>query len=86
MTVRMRHTRGQTGSRRSHHNLDEARFSTCASCGKQYVRHTMCQHCGTYRGRTVVDIKAKEQKLLVRKANKLKMRGKNPSQADASSE
>lgn len=85
MTVRMRHTRGQTGSRRSHHALDEARFSKCVTCGKDHVRHTMCQHCGSYRGRAVVDMKAHGEKVLTRKANKIKAMGAVPSKADTAS-
>lgn len=46
----------------------------------------MCPHCGTYRGRTVVDMKAQNEKTLVRKANKLKAMGQEPSKAEASSE
>ena len=85
MTVRMRHTRGQTGSRRSHHALEEARFSKCSQCGKEHVRHTICQQCGTYRGRMVIDMKAREEKLLIRKTNKLKEMGEEPTEAKVAS-
>ena len=79
MTVRMRHTKGHTANRRSHHALKEPRFSTCANCQASHVRHTMCGTCGSYRGRTVVDVKAKEAKRLVRRNEKLKAMGREAS-------
>lgn len=85
MTVRMRHTKGQTGSRRSHHKLTEVRFSVCPSCKATHVRHTMCANCGTYRGRTVVDAKGIAEKRLVRRNDKLKAIGATASKAKADS-
>lgn len=65
MVVRMRHTRAHTGNRRSHHALTAPRLSSCAHCGALHLRHRLCAQCGTYRGRTVVDVvkrAAKKQK------------------------
>ena len=59
MVVRMRHTRGQTGSRRSHHALALMHVSKCPDCGAVRVNHTMCAQCGKYKGRVVVDVLAK---------------------------
>lgn len=77
MTVRMRHTVGHTGNRRSHHALKEPRLSTCASCGSKHIRHQACPVCGIYRGRTVVDAKGKQERSLRRKQTKLRARGEN---------
>lgn len=52
----MRSTRAHTGNRRSHHALDDVRLSKCANCGSQHIRHTMCEKCGTYRGKKMVDM------------------------------
>ncbi|HXK38040.1 MAG TPA: 50S ribosomal protein L32 [Candidatus Paceibacterota bacterium] len=52
MVTHMRHTRGHTNNRRSHHALKEARFVTC-ECGAQQLMHRACGKCGTYRGKKV---------------------------------
>ncbi len=81
MTVRMRHTKGHTGNRRSHHALKGPRFSVCASCGSQHIRHQACGVCGAYRGRTVVDMQARSERSLARKQAKLRARGENAKEA-----
>lgn len=64
----MRHTKGHTGNRRSHHAVKEPRLAKCEKCGELHISHTMCANCGTYNGRQVVDVMAK----LVKKADKIK--------------
>ncbi|MEK9168145.1 MAG: 50S ribosomal protein L32 [Patescibacteria group bacterium] len=71
MVVRMRHTRGHTANRRSHHALTATRLSACVKCNAPHVRHRMCENCGTYREREMVDVVAKAGK----KAAKAKARG-----------
>jgi large subunit ribosomal protein L32 len=45
--------------RRSH---DAIKFShaveSCENCGELKLRHHMCEGCGSYRGRQVVEIEA----------------------------
>ncbi len=67
MVVRMRHTRGQTGSRRSHHALKAQVLATC-ECGAPRVSHRACSSCGRYRGRVVIDHAAKAQAKATRRA------------------
>ena len=55
MVVHMRHTSGHTRNRRSHHALKGARFETCPKCSAKHLMHRVCQNCGTYRTRMVVD-------------------------------
>ena len=62
MVVHMRHTKGHTGNRRSHHALKEASFATCADCGAKHLMHRVCMQCGKYRGRVVVDVTKKAVK------------------------
>jgi hypothetical protein len=44
--------------------------SVCAKCKAPALPHRMCENCGTYRGRVVVDVLAK----LTKKERKLKER------------
>ena len=75
MSVRMRHTHEHTANRRSHHALKEPRLSTCKDCGEKHVRHHMCDSCGRYRGRVVVDVAAKAAKKAERIARKKRSYG-----------
>lgn len=61
MVVRMRSTRSHTGNRRSHHALKAGHFVVCKNCGEQHVPHNMCLACGFYKGRVVIDMKAKQK-------------------------
>ena len=61
MVVRMRHTRSQTKSRRSHHALTKPALDKDAA-GNAYLRHRVNPATGSYRGRQVVDMGAKALK------------------------
>ncbi|MDO8471205.1 MAG: 50S ribosomal protein L32 [bacterium] len=52
MTVRMRHTRSETRSRRSHHALAKPALSKDES-GNFHLRHRASKITGTYRGRKI---------------------------------
>ena len=62
MVIRMRHTRAHTKNRRSHHGLTAPTLATCSNCGSHHRPHHMCQDCGFYKGRVVIDMKAKSEK------------------------
>lgn len=66
MVIRMRHTRGHTANRRSHHALKAVALSDCAHCGAKHRPHHMCLECGYYNGKQVVDMKAKTEARLAR--------------------
>lgn len=66
MVVRMRHNRGQTGSRRSHHKLDKPALAKDQD-GAVTLRHRMNPATGKYKGRVVVDFAAKKAAKLARK-------------------
>ncbi len=58
----MRSTRSHTANRRSHHALEGARLSKCVKCSEFHLRHQVCMSCGTYRGKTVLDLSKLEKK------------------------
>ena len=70
MVVRMRHTHSATHQRRSHHALTQAGISMCSHCKQSTLPHTICQNCGYYRGRQVIDVLAKLDKKQRRKKEK----------------
>jgi large subunit ribosomal protein L32 len=62
MVIRMRHTRGHSGNRRSHHALKAVNLSKCSHCGAEHRPHHMCLECGYYNGRQVMDLEALKAK------------------------
>lgn len=62
MVVRMKHTKGKRNRVRSHHALKSMKFTACQKCGKEILPHVMCENCGYYRGRQVIDVFAKLDK------------------------
>ncbi len=60
MVVRMRHTRAHTANRRSHHALKVANLVACKNCNAMKTAHRVCDACGYYRGKKVLQIKAKK--------------------------
>lgn len=70
MVIRMKHSKGKRNRIRSHHALKPARFAVCGRCGKDVVPHVLCQNCGYYAGRQVVDVLAKLDKKEKKKREK----------------
>lgn len=58
MSVRMRHTRGHSGNRRSHHALTATKPVVTES-GKLRLPHRLDEAAGTYRGKQIVEVKTK---------------------------
>lgn len=54
----MRHTKGHTGNRRSHHALEKTRMSKDKDSGKLHMRHRASLETGSYRGKKVLDVEA----------------------------
>ena len=76
MSVRMRHTKGHTRNRRSHHALEAPRLSKCANCESMHLRHRICETCGKYRGRVVIDV----EKQIAKREEKAKQKRKELEQ------
>lgn len=62
MSVRMRHTRGQTGSRRSHHALKQRAVVVDKETGALSLPHRLDEKTGMYRGKQIIAPKAKKVK------------------------
>jgi large subunit ribosomal protein L32 len=59
---RMHHTRSRRNKSRMHLFLNPAHLISCKKCGKKVRPHTVCQNCGYYKGREVVDVLKKLSK------------------------
>lgn len=62
MVIRMKHSKGKRNRVRSHHALTATNFAKCSHCLQAVPPHTLCQNCGYYDGRRVVDVLAKLDK------------------------
>lgn len=70
MVNHMRHTRSQTGTRRSHHALTSKYVVLCENCGHAKAKHVVCANCGRYKGRVVVDMQKQIDKAEAKKAKR----------------
>ena len=51
-------TRSRRDKRRSHHALQASSYHECPNCGELKRPHHLCDACGYYDGREVVEIEA----------------------------
>ncbi|MDO8530502.1 MAG: 50S ribosomal protein L32 [bacterium] len=59
---RHKHTRSSVGQRRMHIFITPASLSTCEKCNKAVRPHTVCKHCGYYKGVEVINVMGKLSK------------------------
>jgi large subunit ribosomal protein L32 len=50
-----RTSHSKRNKRRSHDALRAANPIACAQCGEPTLPHRVCRHCGSYRGRQLVE-------------------------------
>ena len=62
MSIRMRHTRGHTGNRRSHHALKQTNIVTDKESGNLRLPHRLDETTGMYRGKQIAPAKAARAK------------------------
>ncbi|MEX0909706.1 MAG: 50S ribosomal protein L32 [Candidatus Paceibacterota bacterium] len=55
MSVRMRHTKGHSGNRRSHHALKGPRISRDTTTNSFHLRHRVDLKTGMYRGKKILE-------------------------------
>lgn len=67
---KQRHTKSRRDKRRQHLKLKHKRFSVCPRCKSSILAHHMCQNCGYYKGREVVNVLAKLEKKEKKKREK----------------
>ena len=61
MSIRMRHTRGHTGNRRSHHALKETNIVKDKESGNLRLPHRVDEITGMYRGKQIFTPKVKSE-------------------------
>jgi len=76
-----RTTKSRQGKRRMHIYLKAPQFSICPKCKKPMIPHTVCQTCGYYKGKMVIDVFSK----LSKKERKKKERELKTAEAKSSS-
>lgn len=54
-------SKGRRDRRRAHDGLTSRNLSTCNNCGGLRLPHTVCPHCGFYKGREVISIDKSEK-------------------------
>ena len=57
--------------------MEETRLSKCADCGELHMTHRVCENCGKYNGRVVIDV----QKKTIKKEEKAKEKRKEMEQS-----
>ena len=54
-----RNTKSRRNRRRSHHALKKQAIFLCPKCKAEILPHTLCENCGTYSGKELIDVMAK---------------------------
>jgi large subunit ribosomal protein L32 len=57
-----KHSKGRRDRRRAHDALSARPLVACSNCGEMRLQHTVCQNCGYYDGKEVVEVKKEEKK------------------------
>jgi len=49
-------SRSRRNNRRSHDALSAPTLATCPECGSKVLPHTVCQECGSYKGKQIIEV------------------------------
>lgn len=50
-----RHSKSRSRKRRTHYKAEAPTITTCSNCGAPNLMHRVCQECGYYRGKQVIE-------------------------------
>lgn len=53
-------SKSRRNNRRAHHSLTIPNLCPCTECGEMKRPHVVCPYCGMYKGRQVIEVKAKK--------------------------
>ncbi len=59
---RHKHTRSSVGQRRMHIFITPAALTQCKKCNAKVRPHTVCSHCGYYKGQEFINVLGKLNK------------------------
>ncbi len=59
---KQRKTKSRRNQRRMHIHAKKPSLTDCPQCKEKKLMHTMCNSCGYYKGREVVDVLKKDKK------------------------
>jgi len=62
MVPKQRKTKSRRNQRRSHLSLSKKNLVKCSHCSRMILPHRMCQFCGYFKGRQIIDVMAKLSK------------------------
>ncbi|MBU0767659.1 MAG: 50S ribosomal protein L32 [Proteobacteria bacterium] len=49
-------SKSKRNKRRTHQKTSAPKLTSCPQCGDARLPHHACSGCGTYKGRTVIDV------------------------------
>jgi large subunit ribosomal protein L32 len=55
-------SKGRRDRRRAHDALTPSTLIACPNCGEMALQHTVCQSCGFYKGREIIEVKKDDKK------------------------
>ena len=53
---KQKHTKSRRNKRRMHVFLEKPFLIKCSKCGKPKLPHVVCENCGYYKGREIIDV------------------------------
>lgn len=67
---KQRHNQSRRDRRRGNIYIKAPGLVKCPKCGKSVIPHTICNFCGSYKGRDYLSVVAKVEKAIAPKAPK----------------
>jgi len=49
-------SKSKRNKRRANIKVDAPNLTTCLQCGETKISHHVCHSCGTYKGRTIIEV------------------------------